>query len=331
MSNSIALFFFSTCLCGIITHYAIDFFTYFNIVDKPSSRRAHNKITPRCGGVSIVFTFCLSLLIREKIEYGAFDISLRLIIPLILIAFVSLLDDIWDISILLRLITHIIVSAIVIYLFLYPRTLFYNELPEYLDYFFSVFVLTTFINIYNFMDGIDGITSAESIHLSVTAIILSILRYEYIICPELIFTGSIIVLGCSIAFIKYNWSPSKIFLGDVGSISLGLIIGLILILLAASEQRLFVSCIIASLYYIADGVGTILIRLVKLQKIWLPHLNHFFQQATRKNMSHKEVTTKIAICNFILMILSISALYYPISAMALALICVTIILIHFSV
>lgn len=330
MSNIITLFVFSLLFCLLITYYAIGIFNYFGIVDRPSARRAHAKVTPRCGGVSIVLTFCLGLAISDKIENDSFFLSLRVIGPLLVVAFISLLDDIWDISILLRLITHIIVSGIILYLFLYPRTLFYNELPEWLDYVLSLFLLTTFINIYNFMDGIDGITSVESIHLSITIIILSLLRYDTIIHVHFVVVMATLVLGCSIAFIYYNWSPSKIFLGDVGTISLGLIIGLCLVLIAASEQKLFVSVIIACLYYIADGVGTILIRITKLEKIWLPHLNHFFQKAVRKNMSHKEVSTKIAICNFILMLLSISALYYPILAIAMAIICVTILLIHFS-
>lgn len=330
MSNIAALLVFAFFLCSLITYYAINFFTHFGIVDRPSARRAHAKVTPRCGGVSIVLTFCMGLAIWDKLEHNSFALSLSLIIPLSIIAFISLLDDIWDISILLRLITHIIISGIVLYLFLYPNTLFYNELPEWVDYFLSLFLLTTFINIYNFMDGIDGITSVESIHLSLAIIILSCMRYDTIIHADLVLAMAILVLGCSIAFIRYNWSPSKIFLGDVGSISLGLIIGLCFVLIAASEQKLFVSSVIACLYYIADGAGTILIRITKLQKIWLPHLNHFFQQATRKNMSHKKVSMKIALCNLILMVLSVAALYYPIISIAIAGICVMIFLIHFS-
>lgn len=330
MNTIVALFVFSLSICSLITYYAINFFTNFGIVDRPSARRAHAKVTPRCGGVSILFTFCLGLAIWDKIEHNSFASSLSFIIPLSIVAFISLLDDIWDVSILLRLITHIIISGIVVYLFLYPNTLFYNELPKWLDYFLSLFLLTTFINIYNFMDGIDGITSIESIHLSLTIIILALLRYDIIMHADLIVPMASLVLGCSIAFIRYNWSPSRIFLGDVGSISLGLIIGLCFLLIAASDQKLFISSFIACLYYIADGAGTILIRITKLQKIWLPHLNHFFQQATRKNMSHKEVSIKIALCNLILMVLSIAALYYPIISIAIAGISVMILLIHFS-
>ena len=180
------------------------------------------------------------------------------------------------------------------------------------------------------MDGIDGITSVESIHLSLTIIVLCILRHEHIAKVDFILSMAILILGSSISFLFFNWSPAKIFLGDVGSISLGLINGLCFILLASSENKLFVSAVIACLYYIADGGGTILLRLTKGEKIWLPHLNHFFQQAVRKGMSHKTVSKKIALCNFILMILSIGALYYPIISLAFACTTTAIILIHFS-
>jgi UDP-N-acetylmuramyl pentapeptide phosphotransferase/UDP-N-acetylglucosamine-1-phosphate transferase len=138
-----------------------------------------------------------------------------------------------------------------------------------------------------------------------------------------------LVLASSIGFIIFNWYPAKIFLGDVGSISLGFLLGLCLLLIAASNINLFVAVIIASLYYLADGGLTILIRLFHREKIWEPHLQHFFQKAVKKGMSHNKIVNRIIICNLLLMLLAINALYFPIISIILASAVVTLILVSF--
>jgi UDP-N-acetylmuramyl pentapeptide phosphotransferase/UDP-N-acetylglucosamine-1-phosphate transferase len=330
IESNLILLLFSIISCATLTRFAISFFTKLQILDIPNERRAHNRPTPRCGGTAIVLTLILGLALYDFITPNPHNLYSGFSIPLILAATISLFDDIKPIQPILRFIAHLAIAAFVIDIYLPPKTLFHNELPILIDYIMTIIALTAFMNVYNFMDGIDGITSTQSIHLSMTIIILCLLHYNTIIRVDLILSLSIITLGSSIAFLYFNWPPAKIFLGDVGSISLGLINGICLILIAASEQRLFLSAIIASLYYIADGGGTILIRLAKKEKIWLPHLNHFFQQANRKGMNHKTICSKIALCNFILMMLSIGALYYPIISFAFALLTVMIILIHFS-
>ena len=329
IESNLILLLSSIIICAIFTRFAISFFTNLQILDIPNERRAHNHPTPSCGGVAIVLTFIIGLILYD-IVIQPHNLYSSFLIPLIFAATISLFDDIKPLQPILRLIAHIAISAFVIDTYLPPKTLFHNELPIYIDYLMTIIALTAFMNVYNFMDGIDGITSTQSIHLSLTIIILCLLHYNNIAKVDLILSLSIITLGSSMSFLYFNWNPAKIFLGDVGSISLGLINGICLILIAASEQRLFLSAVIASLYYIADGGGTILIRLAKKEKIWLPHLNHFFQQANRKGMNHKTICSKIALCNLMLMLLSIGALYYPIISFAFVLLTVMIILIHFS-
>jgi UDP-N-acetylmuramyl pentapeptide phosphotransferase/UDP-N-acetylglucosamine-1-phosphate transferase len=182
-----------------------------------------------------------------------------------------------------------------------------------------VLALTTFLNIYNFLDGIDGISCAESIHLSITILILCYLRAEVVINVNLLIILNVIILASCLSFLIFNWHPAKIFLGDIGSIGLGFTIGLCLLTLSISSSNLFIASLIASLYYIADK-----------EKFWQPHLKHFFQQAVRKGMGHQEIVVKIALCNMSLMLLSVLSLYYPIMSTIIALFIVTTILIHFA-
>ncbi|MBP7190272.1 MAG: glycosyltransferase family 4 protein [Rickettsiaceae bacterium] len=329
-ANIIFFFVSAVVFSFFATSIAENLFRKLQIVDKPDNRRMHSIVTPKCGGVVFVLTIVFGLFISAYYGFIGLDECEYVSLALLVIAFVSFIDDINELPVVLRLVVHISVSAFVIYVILYPKPLFHYEVPEFVDYIFAVIGLTIFINIYNFMDGVDGLAAAQSLHLSITIIILTLLCYDFVIFPNLVLSLATLVLAASLGFISHNWHPAKIFLGDVGSISLGLIIGLCLMLLAASSQHLFIASVIASLYYIADGGGTILIRMIKLEKIWLPHLNHFFHQAVRKGLSHSQVSSRVALCNLILMFLAVGALYQPIIATLLAIVSVASTLVHFT-
>jgi UDP-N-acetylmuramyl pentapeptide phosphotransferase/UDP-N-acetylglucosamine-1-phosphate transferase len=323
--------FFITCiiLTALATKVAIKILSQHNIVDHPDNRRSHKRVTPRGGGISIYIVFILAFLYLDYFFYG-FHHSLNIVPLLTLLGVISFYDDIKGTHALLRLSVHLLVAGITLYIYLYPNTLFHGEIALWLDFALAVIGFAGFINIYNFLDGIDGITALQTIHLSITIIALTIIRSDVIFHPTLIIMIAFITLACSIGFLIYNWSPASVFLGDIGSISLGFLIGLCLTMIAAAGERLFVASAIASLYYIADGGGTLLIRIIKREKIWLPHLNHFFQQAVKKGMSHRQVTLKIAACNILLFVLSINSLVYPAICIILAIFIVMCLLIHFS-
>lgn len=302
----------------------------FGMIDVPGIRRAHATATPRGGGLAISLVLIVVGPIFEYIMTKSFHYSGKALPPFFLISLISFLDDIKTIKVLVRLVVHLFCASFVVYSFLYPSLLLHYNLPISLIFILAVTGLTAFLNIYNFLDGIDGITAAESIHLSVTILILCYLKSEIIVHLNFIVGVTTLICACSISFMIFNWPPAKIFLGDVGSISLGFLIGLNLLLIAAASERLFLSATIASLYYLADGGLTILIRLLNGEKIWQPHLKHFFQKAVKRGMSHKQVVKRIILCNFILMILSVSGLYVPLISLFFAVIVVSITLIKLS-
>ena len=141
------LFILSFIFCAILTKCCLVLFKARNIVDTPSYRRMHKDITPRGGGIALVITFALGMWFTSDT-----DTSLRLLPLLVAIAGISFIDDLHYVSAGVRLLTHIIVSAIAIYSFLWPHSLFHNELSEYTDYALAVLFFAGFINIYNFLD-----------------------------------------------------------------------------------------------------------------------------------------------------------------------------------
>ncbi|MDR0329846.1 MAG: UDP-phosphate alpha-N-acetylglucosaminyltransferase [Rickettsia sp.] len=333
MSNFINysfLFLLSFIATSFLTWLLISSLPSFGVVDIPDPRRVHSRITPRGGGLAIVIVVIIALIAYEYFSTKTLIHSIKIVPLLLIISTISFLDDLISIPIFVRLIFHIICSTIAIFLFLFPVVLFHHELPLYIDFVLSIIGLIIFLNIYNFLDGIDGISGAESIHLSITILILCYLKSDIIININFIIVLNIIILACSIGFLIFNWHPAKIFLGDVGSISLGFLLGLCLLLISASSVHLFVASSIASLYYLADGGLTILIRLVNKEKIWQPHLKHFFQKAVRNGKSHKEVVSRIIICNILLMVLSIISLYFPLLSIIFAILVVMVTIINFA-
>lgn len=328
--NLTLLFFASFLLSFILVRWFRKKFLIWNLVDKPSVRRIHHTSIPRGGGVGFIITLIISLMCIEYCAFNNVDTAaIKILIPTAFIAIVSFVDDIRTLPITVRLLAHITCASYVVYQFLLPKTLFHGELPESIDLVLMIVGLVAFLNIYNFLDGIDGITGLESIHISITLIILCYLKYDVILHVHLIITIAVIILAFSIAFLIFNWHPATIFIGDVGSIGLGFIIGFCLLLLSVSSWHLFASSTIACLYYLADGGITILTRLMNGEKIWEPHLKHFFQKAVKNGYTQKQVLLRISACNFLLMLLSINALFNPATSMVLAMLVTGITLINF--
>ncbi len=299
-----------------------------NIVDKPNSRRAHLRPTIRGGGIALVIAFVMTISAISTSMDTNFSLA-PLLFSVLCLGFVSFLDDVIDLSIITRLSAHFIVSAICVLYYISPQMLFRGELHPLIDMILCVIGIVFAVNIYNFLDGVDGITAAQSIHLSITIIVLCIIRDKVIINIDVVFYSSAVLLGCALAFLIFNWNPARVFLGDVGSTFFGMIYGLNMLIVATSSNKLFLAAFISCLYYIADGGITILIRMLKGEKIWLPHLNHFFQQARRKGMNAQEIVIKIALCNSILFFLSVLSIYLPHLAIMLSIFTISCILIHF--
>jgi len=289
----------------IFTAVAIYYFQKYKILDVPNHRSNHFSATLTGGGMAIV----MSLVLIALLSYlsSADNFFIYFIVATLLLATVSFLDDLKNLAIPIRVLFQIISIGI----------LLYGSLAD-LDYRYMAFlgfVMLVFLNLYNFMDGIDGSNSVEAIHISSGVVLLSIFTDAI---PLEIAALACAITGACLAFLRYNWHPARIFLGDVGSTSLGLILGWMLVILAI--QGLYVAAIILPMYYIADSGLTILKRLYSRKKIWQAHSEHFYQIAVRNGLAHNKVVKKIIYCNILLMFLSVTSLHDPLLSLCLAII-----------
>jgi UDP-N-acetylmuramyl pentapeptide phosphotransferase/UDP-N-acetylglucosamine-1-phosphate transferase len=110
-----------------------------------------------------------------------------------------------------------------------------------------------------------------------------------------------VIGGAALGFLFWNWSPARLFMGDVGSVPLGFVVGFVLIHLAKDGH--LVPALILPMYYLVDATATMLIRLSRGEAVWQAHRSHAYQIAAAAT-SHPAVVTKIAALNFGLIILA---------------------------
>lgn len=235
----------------------------YNIIDKPNSRSSHTAVTLRGGG--IIFPIAIS--IAFLLGYVSWAVTLAVV----LVAIVSFIDDIKPLSQLPRFISHVIAVGLVFY----ELHLFYEPLwllPV-------VFVLLIgWVNAFNFMDGINGITVLYALAAIVT---FSFLPVNNASLPLLITMG----LSCLVFGVFNVRKKAKTFAGDVGSISMALFLGYFMIKTIIDSAQ-FGYILFFSVYGI-DAIITIINRLLKKENIFQPHRSHLYQYlANEMGFSH---------------------------------------------
>ena len=295
------------CLSTIITGALVVLLKKKKIVDIPNERSLHSIPTPRGGGFavnpSLFIGFILFIILESlRMHMGIFDHSLWPIL-LCFLAFILVFgfEDIKGLPTLYRLVAQIVITTIALFLLPQDLLVFQGYLPFWLDRTLTLFVWVGFINIYNFMDGMDGLAATETISIGFGLFLISLIH----IIPKEIGLYGTFMAASALGFFIWNKHPAKIFMGDVGSIPLGFIIGWLLILMAG--QGAWAQAIIIPLYYFMDAGLMLLKRLLQGKKIWQAHKEHAYQQAVEKGAPVPEVLKKIVVVNVCLILCASAA------------------------
>ena len=280
----IGLFLFSSILTYGIRLYA----NKKSILDIPNERSSHTIPTPRGGGLAIILGFFLALFIfKDEIDDRLFY-SLFCVVPIVI---VSLIDDIKPISSLIRALTQSFSAILALY--------FLGGVGE-IDFilfsidgvlanilaFISIFWVT---NLYNFLDGIDGYASIQTITMGIGL-------YVFFSNPL-----GLAIISLSLGFLIFNWDKASIFMGDVGSASLGFIFS-IFIFYDTSNANIFIWLILLSLFWV-DATITLIRRFINREKFTQAHKKHAYQRLVQYGYRHSQVVSKALIFNLIFLFL----------------------------
>lgn len=213
------------------------------------------------------------------------------------LAAVSWRDDRASLPVTVRLTTQIVAVGLGLVAMPSSGLAFQGYLPPAVETALIALAWLWFINLFNFMDGIDGLSGVETLSIGIGACLLLIAIS--LSAPVAILAAA--MGGAALGFLFWNWSPAKLFMGDVGSIPLGFIAGFVLIYLA--KEGHIMPALILPMYYLVDATATMLIRLSRNEVVWKAHRTHAYQIAAAAT-SHAGVATKIAALNFGLIILA---------------------------
>ena len=178
---------------------------------------------------------------------------------------------------------------------------FQGLLPHGFDLAVAGLLWIWFINLFNFMDGIDGIAGGETAAIAVGVGSVAALGGSAVDTV----LGAATVAGAAVGFLWWNRHPARIFLGDVGSAPLGFLLGWMLLDLAA--RGLWAPALILPLYYLADATVTIVRRALRGERVWHPHRQHYYQQAVRRGLSHTAVVGAVVLADAALIGLALAA------------------------
>ncbi len=276
-------------LSFVLTYYYRYFARSFGIIDIPNDRSSHQKPIPRGAGVAfaIAFNLMLAALVFSGFLSLKYTLSVFLGGPIILL--VGYWDDLKSLTARLRLASHFFVSVLIVALITagFKKEIAISFLPAIpiVTVLFSVFFIAWFINLYNFMDGCDGL--AASIGM-VGAGLIAILSF---------FSGSndlaiiyLVLAYCLAAFLVFNWHPARVFMGDCGAYYLGYVFGaLALVSKLYYDNSLYIHLIIFGAF-VVDATWTLIQRLLRGQKPYMAHKEHAFQKLLAKGWGHSRVT-----------------------------------------
>jgi UDP-N-acetylmuramyl pentapeptide phosphotransferase/UDP-N-acetylglucosamine-1-phosphate transferase len=274
----------------------------FAVIDRPGPRSSHTKPVTRGGGIGLLMGLLPSWILAALLPAGVpLTIYATLLVAATALAAISFLDDRKSLPAAPRLLAQLLAVAVVLAQLPENDLVFQGLLPPLADRLLSGFAWLWFVNLFNFMDGIDGISGVETAAIGGGAALVAWLggTYQEIGC-------GLALAGAALGFLVWNWHPARIILGDVGSIPLGFLSGWLLLRLAIDGA--WAPALILPAYYLADASWTLLARLMRGEKIWQAHRSHFYQRAVQAGMSHDQVARRIAETNLMLIVLSYVAL-----------------------
>lgn len=252
------------------------------ILDHPNPRSSHSMPVPRGGGIAVVTVILIGWVALGVAADGTSTI-LTLAAAAVGLAVLSWRDDLGHVSAAWRLAGQ---SAAVILVLATtpPGDVFQGLLPHALNLVLIGVLWVWFINLFNFMDGIDGLAGVEAAGIGFGLVVVVAAGGLDKTMALFGMTAGAAMLG----FLRWNWPPAKIFLGDVGSVPLGFLLGWLILSLAASGQ--WAAALILPLYYITDATLTLFRRMLRRQPLWKAHRDHFYQLAIQRGLSHGAVT-----------------------------------------
>jgi UDP-N-acetylmuramyl pentapeptide phosphotransferase/UDP-N-acetylglucosamine-1-phosphate transferase len=299
---------------------------------RPNARSSHKAPTPQGGGIAVVAaTLMVSAFVLWVLDgpVSPFGRTFGLLFAAAsLIALLGALDDIRGLGVGTRLAGQAVAVALVLAALPADASIA-PVLPWWIERALLFLAGLWFVNLVNFMDGLDWMTVAETVPVAGGLVLLSALGA----LPAHGLVIALALFGAVLGFAPFNRPVARLFLGDVGSLPLGLMLGYLLVLVAAAGH--VAAALLLPLYYLADATLTLLRRLRAGEKVWQAHRSHFYQRATDNGFTVMQVVARVFALNLALVALAVFSVWQrglavQTAALALGCVLVAVLLTSFS-
>ncbi len=284
----------AAAITGLVRRYSIK----NQVIDVPNERSSHSEATPRGGGLSIVIVSLASMLLVFIFDWLAFNEFIALIVGLLAIAIVGWLDDHGDIRFYWRFVFYSVAAIWTIYWIGPLDSITVGSLiitlPGVIGIVITWLGIVWLTNLYNFMDGTDGIASMQAVLAAFFGFVLLLLQGNE--------AYAVICLGvvcASTGFLIWNWPPAKIFMGDIGSCVLGFFFATISVITDKSGTMLVSLWCMLLAIFICDATFTLIKRICVGEKWYQAHKGHAYQLLVQMGMNHKMLLLNFILVNLV--------------------------------
>ncbi len=273
----------------------------FKVYDLPNARSSHQQAKPRGGGLALLPVLLIAWIVAASWLAAAPPGFWPVLSAAAVLAVLSWFDDLRGLPVAVRLAVQALAIALGIAAMAGAGPVFQGLLPPLLDHLVAGLLWLWFVNLFNFMDGIDGIAGVEAGSLGLGLMLVG----SVAAWPGIDVALPALLAAATLGFLVWNWAPAKLFLGDVGSVPLGYLLGWLL--LTAAINGAWAPALILPLYYFADATITLVKRGFRGARVWRAHREHFYQRAVQGGASHGRVAAQVLACNAVLIVLAVAA------------------------
>src|SRR5258707_2114329 len=268
---------------------------------KPNARSSHRIPTPQGAGIAVIAaTLAAAIAVMAFAGTSAMKFPAIVFGATLFIGAVGLADDVHSIPVLPRLLLQ--AASVAAIVFTAPESFrIVDAAPLWIERGLVLLAGLWFVNLVNFMDGLDLMTAAEAVPISAAIAVLGSLGEV----PASTTIVAAALCGALLGFTPFNRPVAKIFLGDVGSLPIGLLLGWCLLQLAWHQQ--LAACVLLPLYYLTDATVTLSRRMIRREPFWAAHRSHYYQRATDNGFTVCQVVSKGFRLNVVLAALAIAS------------------------
>ena len=273
------------------------------LLARPNARSSHRRATPQGAGIAVMLAM-LAALGGVAFMFAPWRDGLSSLVPVLVAAaaltVLGTIDDARHVPAALRLIGHVAAALVMVAMLPNDFRLLPDFVPLLLERALLVLGTVACINAVNFLDGIDWMTVAEIVPIAAAVVVLQALGAV----PMPVGLLALALLGAMLGFAVFNKHPAGVFLGDAGSLPIGLLLAFLLIYVARVN---LVAALLLPLYIIADAGLTLVRRSLRKEPVFSAHRSHFYQHATVQGFSVPQVTARVFLLGVLLAALAIDA------------------------